>query len=94
MAELGEVYDIYYRSLSNDSAHPSLTSLKRHFPTNGLFTWGPQTGDVGVAMSYACTACIYLIKFAGDRFGTEGLDEQIEKSWLEYESLIGKDTKL
>jgi hypothetical protein len=90
MAGLEEVYDVYYRSLSNDSAHPSLASLKRHLPPDGSphFPWGPDVSDVGQAISYACTACIYMIKFGEDRFGPSGLDDRIDRCWAAYKRLI------
>jgi hypothetical protein len=50
-AELSNVYDVYYRGLSNDAAHRSLIALKRHCEVdenNELkgFRWGPDIEDV------------------------------------------------
>jgi hypothetical protein len=51
--------------LSNDAAHPSITSLNRHLKVNaneeveGL-NWGPDAADVADTMNNSCTAAIYL----------------------------------
>jgi hypothetical protein len=95
MGGLEAVYDTYYAALSNDSAHPSLTSLRRHLsPDDNApgFRWGPDVpaSDVGVAVSYACTACIYSIQIANDRFDTGDLGDRVGEAWKQYKRLIDR----
>jgi hypothetical protein len=93
IAGLEAVYDTYYSALSNDSVHPSLTSLRRHLSSDAEssgFRWGPEVpvSEVGDAVSYACTACIYLIQMAHDRFDTGDLGDRIGEAWEQYKKLI------
>jgi hypothetical protein len=96
MADLGDVYDTFYGPLSNDSAHPSLVSLNRHGPADGSpgLRWGPGVPDVKEAISYACTACIYTIKIAEERFGAAGLEDRWDKCWRAYKALIDAESSL
>jgi Family of unknown function (DUF5677) len=65
-AGLIEIYDVFYRGLSNDAAHPSITSLNRHVDANekgeivGL-TWGPDVPDVEDTISSACTRVVKIL---------------------------------
>jgi hypothetical protein len=66
LAKLESVYDTCYRGLSNDAAHPSVTSLNRHVKANEIreiigFHWGPDPADVEDTINNACTAAIYLV---------------------------------
>jgi hypothetical protein len=69
-ARLSSVYDVYYRGLSNDAAHPSLISLKRYWESNEnnvIFRWGPDVNDVEETLVAACTAIWYLIAWMAER---------------------------
>lgn len=94
-AGLKEIYDTYYRGLSNDSSHPSLTALKRHVEQNGGqvvgLNWGPNASDVGDTINQACTAAVYVVKLASDLFGGEKIGNDFERCWAMYKHLIDTD---
>ena len=82
-AGLKDIYDVFYRGLSNDSSHPSITALNRHVESNhaGLVTglkWGPDVNDVRYMLSAACTAGVYLVE----------IRVAFESCWATYERLI------
>jgi hypothetical protein len=97
LAGMSEIYDTYYRGLSNDAAHPSITALNRHVEAGvgnvvtGL-RWGPDVSDVGDTVNNACTACVYLVAWARDLFDLPDIDAQLESCWKEYKRLIQVQT--
>jgi len=94
-AGVAGIYDLFYRSLSNDAAHPSVTALNRHVEANegrevtGL-KFGPNVSDVEDTLAAACTACIYLITWTRDRFSPDVGNEAFDRCWATYKELIGK----
>jgi hypothetical protein len=91
-AGLKDIYDTYYRGLSNDSSHPSITALNRHVESNhaGLVTglkWGPNVDDVRYMLSAACTACVYLVSFAIEIFKQNEIAVAFEGCWATYKRL-------
>lgn len=86
-AGLKDTYDVYYRGLSNDSAHPSMTALNRHVESNKL-KWGPDVHDVRYMLKAACTACVYLIFFATEIFKQNEIFVPFESCWETYKRLI------
>ena len=71
--DLSEVYDIYYRSLSHDSAHPTMESLNRLYRLSAdgrveSFLYGPDAPDVKTAISYACVIGFYLVTIMSEIF--------------------------
>jgi hypothetical protein len=97
IAELVQVYDTYYRGLSNDAAHPSVTSLNRHLKANDVgevsgFHWGPDVEDVEDTMNNACTAAIYLVAFAQQIVTEEAVFERLDLCWDQYKKLVEAKT--
>lgn len=95
IAGLTEVYDTFYRGLSNDAAHPSVTSLNRHVEADedrvitGL-RWGPDVQDVGGTVSFACTAAVHLIVFAMNMLNQDEKMIGLDRCWEEYKRLINE----
>jgi hypothetical protein len=92
-AGLKDFYDTYYRPLSNDSSHPSMTALNRHVESNdtGVVTglkWGPDVHDVRYMLKAACTACVCLIFFATEIFKQNEIFAAFESCWATYKRLI------
>jgi hypothetical protein len=91
-AGLTDVYDTYYRGLSNDAAHPSLVTLGCHFDDdNHKFLWGPEPERVLETISAACTAMLYLISGFRGQFDAspEGQDDpEFQALFDEYRALI------
>ncbi len=93
LAGLSEVYDTFYRGLSNDAAHPSITALNRHVKADATnvvsgLRWGPDVSDVEDTVSGACTACIYLVALTNDLFGLTDVGVDLGRCWNEYKRLI------
>jgi hypothetical protein len=91
-AGLKEVYDAYYRGLSNDSSHPSITALNRHVESNDTgevtgLKWGPDVHDVRYMLNAACTACVYLVFFATEIFKQNEIFVAFESCWETYKRL-------
>jgi hypothetical protein len=90
---LKDIYDVFYRGLSNDSSHPSITALNRHVESNhaGLVTglkWGPDVNDVRYMLSAACTAGVYLVSFAIEIFKQNEIRVAFESCWPTYKRLV------
>jgi hypothetical protein len=73
-AGLLDIYNVYYRGLSNDSAHPSVAALNHYVEADESeqvthFCFGPDVADVEDALFAACTAGLYLITLAKEFFG-------------------------
>ncbi len=92
-AGLGNVYDVYYRGLSNDAAHPSLIALKRYCDVDENnefkgFHWGPDVKDVEATLMASCTACWYLVVWMAERGEHPEIKEKLERCSEEYKRLI------
>ena len=97
LAGLTDIYDTYYRSLSNDAAHPSVTALNRHVSADesGLIKglrWGPDVTDVEDTLMVACTGAVYVIYLAKAVLNREDTSEGLDRCWAEYKRLIGVKT--
>jgi hypothetical protein len=94
LAGLDDIYNTYYRGLSNDAAHPSVTSLNRYLASDraGMVTglhWGPDVLDVEDTINNACTAMIYLLTYIGDILGIqEAFGKDLKRCWAKYKKLI------
>jgi Family of unknown function (DUF5677) len=95
LAGLGNVYDVYYRGLSNDAAHPSLIALKRYCEVdenNELkgFRWGPDVDvkDVEAALTASFTACLYLVVWMAERVEHPEIKEKLDRCFEEFKQLI------
>jgi hypothetical protein len=92
-AGLRNEYDVYYRGLSNDAAHPSLIALKRYCEVDannelkGL-RWGPDVKDVEETLVFSCTACVYLVAFMAERLGHAEITQRWGRCWEEFKRLI------
>jgi len=96
-ADMAGEYDVFYRGLSNDAAHPSVNALNRHVQADengevkGL-QWGPDVNDVSDTLLVACTACIYLANLTRSQFAPETAQDALEHCWATYKSLV-RDNK-
>lgn len=94
LAGLTDIYDTYYRGLSNDAAHPSVTALNRHVSADksgfimGL-RWGPDVTDVEDTLMAACTGAVYVIYLAKEMLDREDISDGLDRCWAEYKRLIG-----
>ncbi len=86
-----DVYNTFFRGLSNDSAHVSVVSLDRHAEAKDRVVtglkFGPEVSDVEDTLGQACTACIYLINWTHEKFSID-LGEQFGRCWEVYKALI------
>jgi hypothetical protein len=88
-----DIYEVYYRDLSNDGVHPSLSSLRRYIAVreNGHvegFRHGPDATDVRNAIMTACVAVIYVAQFGQHFFEWEDRDDAFKECWETYKQLI------
>ncbi|HKB97043.1 MAG TPA: DUF5677 domain-containing protein, partial [Rhizomicrobium sp.] len=89
---LGDIYDTYYRGLSGDAAHPTITSLNRHVVQDkdgwlsGL-KWGPDADDVGDTIMAVCGVGMHLLWWAQEAFGSPDNRMEFEACWTTYKSL-------
>jgi hypothetical protein len=93
LAGLTDIYDFYYRSLSHEAAHPSITALERYVQVNSTdqivgFFWGPDVSDVENTIAYGFTAFIYFVAYATELFGRSAVAEALDRAWEQYKSLI------
>lgn len=92
---LQDMYNTYYRGLSNDSSHPSLEAMGRHLnkDTSGIVQgiyWSPESPNIGDTLSVVCTAGMYLIVFAIETFPPSNEVSDLENLWETYRSLIDR----
>jgi Family of unknown function (DUF5677) len=93
-AGLGNVYDVLYRGLSNDSAHPSLIALKRYYEVNENNTelrWGPAAldkKDIEDTLVASCTACWYLVEWMAERAKHPEIMEKLKRCSEDIKRLI------
>jgi hypothetical protein len=95
IAGLSKHYDIFYRALSNFSAHPSMTALFQHLQADeqGLATglqWGPDGSDIEVTLMAACYACVRLVAWAGDTLKSAEMNEEWRRCCDAYHRMIGE----
>lgn len=96
IAEVGglkPVYDVYYRSLSHDAAHPTLESLERLLRTNAKgeiegFLTGPDQPDIGRTLAYACVVGFYLVSTMVQFFENVAVHEGITAIFDTYKKLV------
>jgi hypothetical protein len=93
-AELTSIYDVYYRGLSNDSAHPSIVALNRHVDADQRgeikrLRWGPDVADIEDTLLATCTAAVYLIFWAKEVLDGEEISAELDGCWEEYKRLVG-----
>jgi len=92
-AGLGGVYDVYYRGLSNDAAHPSLTALNCYLDVDKNkqikgFRGGPDVTDVEETLIASCTACGYLVAWMAESVEHPEIKERLDRCSEEYKRLI------
>jgi Family of unknown function (DUF5677) len=87
------VYDMFYRGLSNDAAHPSVTALNRHVEANengvvvGLRA-GPDVSDVKDTLAATCTAAIYMVNCLREKIADQAHGQEFGAAWELYKQLI------
>jgi len=92
-AGLINIYDVYYRGLSTDASHPSITALNRYVEADehsvivGL-RWGPEVSDVQDTLRDVCTAAIYLLVLIHESCGLGNLENRMGGCWADYQKLI------
>ena len=88
-AGLQSVYDVYYRSMSNDAAHPTLTALRR-FVYEGVggemrgFRLDPEVSDMENTVATIAVMGVYLTRYGSDLVEGEGFGAEIEACWALY----------
>lgn len=95
-AGLKPVYDVYYRSLSHDCAHPTLESLERLLVGNvrtgeiERFSTGPDQSDIGQTLAYSCVVGFYLVSTMVQFFPNQEVHEGIAAVFDNYKRLTFK----
>jgi hypothetical protein len=89
---LKPVYDVYYRSLSHDAAHPTFDSLERLLVNNRNgqiegFATGPDQADIGTTLAYVCVAGFYLVSTMVQFFPNQPVHEGITAIFGRYKDL-------
>lgn len=88
---LGGIYDTYYRGLSGDAAHPTVTSLNRHVQEDedgnlAELRWGPDVPDVGDTILSACAIAFHLLWWAQEAFGSADNRNEFDACWEIYKA--------
>ena len=97
IAGMLECYDTIYCGLSNDAAHPSLTSLNRHIAADannviaGLHL-GPQVDDIEDTIGIACAAVLQLIVAIRAILYSGDANKELEEVFTEYQRLTQEKT--
>jgi hypothetical protein len=92
-AGLGALHDTYYRGISNDAPHPSLTALKRYLEVDenkeitGLRR-GPNVTDVEQTLIASCTACLQLVARMVEGVEHPEIEEKLGRCFEEYKRPI------
>lgn len=97
-AELKDIYETYYRTLSNDSAHPSIASLDRYIDSDEDgnvrgFLWGPFAIPIDDAVQQIATVLFYLTCFGNEMLGSKNLEAELLPLWNNYKGLTGLNDK-
>jgi hypothetical protein len=92
---LSKQYDIFYRALSNFSAHTTMTALFEQLEADeqGLATglrWGPDGSGIEVTLMAACSASVQLVAWAGDILKSAELNEEWSRCRDAYKRMIGE----
>lgn len=92
-AGLLDIYETFYRDLSDRAAHPSLNSLLRHISldTDGNVVglrFGPEATDIGDTIFAMTTAMFNAVTFLGSTFthSDDGAVE-IDACWEDYKCI-------
>jgi hypothetical protein len=96
-AGLKPIYDTYYRGLSNDSAHPSISSLNHYVNVDAhgsmdALKWGPGVSNIADTLEQACVAALHLLVLGKEIVRSAEIDELLAKHWSEYKRLAEKRT--
>jgi hypothetical protein len=91
-AGLKPMYDVFYRSLSNNAAHPTLDSLERLMRTAASgeiesFFNGPDAPDVDEMISLVCVAGFNLLDTAAQIFENKNVHERTLATFQTYKKL-------
>ena len=94
-AGLTKQYDVFYRPLSNFSAHPSMSALSQHLHADeqGLATGlrrGPDGSGIAVTLMAACSACVQLVAWAADTLKSAEMNEEWFRCQDAYKRMIGE----
>lgn len=76
------LYEVVYRSLSGDAAHPSLASIERHFGRNGAgqvekLLFSPQRDGMEKVLSAAISAFLAALEALGEVFPRDDIRAMI-----------------
>ncbi len=93
-AGLEQVYNVYYRSLSHEATHPSVSSLERFVAQDETdirgFRHGPDVADVGYVVATACVVAFYIINAMTDKFVLPAVAEKLAAKFKEFSQLLDK----
>jgi hypothetical protein len=96
LAERGGVGDayLYYKVLSGDSAHPSISAIDRYVRrnANGTFsgyTWGVDSDGIPEALNFGCNAMIMIGLAVSEMLGDATRQDQFGNQAMAYAKLNG-----
>lgn len=82
-AGMSELYDIHYRQLSSDAAHPTLESLMRYVVADAEgnitgFRWLPSDKEIEDTLAIACPAYLCAAMRTGELFNLTSIEKDVE----------------
>jgi Family of unknown function (DUF5677) len=93
-AGLDAIYNVYYRGLSGDAAHPSSTALKRYYKVDGNnveLQFGPKAldqKDIEETLIASCAACWPLVAGMAECVNHPEINEKSRLCSEEFKRLI------
>lgn len=93
-AEVGmePLYQVVYRQLSGNSAHPSITTSERHFARNALgnvekLSFSPQRDGLEKALSVSITGLLGAMEAMGTIFNLREVDDAVNALNADHQNL-------
>ena len=92
-AGLCDVYNVYYRGISGDAAHPSPTALKRYYKIDGSnveLLFGPTAldeKDIEETLIASCVACWYLVAWQAEDINHPEINKNLHLCFEELKRL-------
>ncbi|MBN9547147.1 MAG: hypothetical protein J0I19_16905, partial [Alphaproteobacteria bacterium] len=94
-AGLADIYRVYYRSLSHDALHTSISSLDRYLEhsSDGKLVgvrYGPDVDDVEHILASACVVGFLMLRLVLDKFPRPEINEPLNSLWERNHVLLDK----
>jgi hypothetical protein len=92
-AKLKPLYQVYYRNLSGDGSHPTISTISRHFDAAGttsgeVFRYGPDAPDVEDTLQCLCVVGVVLLQLATDFLPININADDLTETFSQYVSLL------